>query len=151
MSGMTTYLRHPRSVWRGSILLWSYLRVCELAPVVLGRGRHPSPFGHTCVLVAGIHPKGNQERFPINNVGNDGDEDGLPINIVGKTRKRKFPLAREYRRGVSLSAFNMGMLKKSASGVLALLPCSRTGSTLRAPKGLRPYWTDPRLRGGMFF
>jgi len=35
-----------------------------------------------------------------------------------------------------------GMLKKAASGVLALLPCSRTGSTLRAPKGLRPCWTD---------
>jgi len=34
------------------------------------------------------------------------------------------------------------MLKKAASGVLALLPCSRTGSTLRAPKGLRPCWTD---------
>jgi hypothetical protein len=36
----------------------------------------------------------------------------------------------------------MGMLKKAASGVLALLPCSRTESTLRAPKGLRPCWTD---------
>ncbi len=35
-----------------------------------------------------------------------------------------------------------GMLKKSASGVLVLVPCSRTGSTLRAPKGLRPCWTD---------
>jgi len=34
------------------------------------------------------------------------------------------------------------MLKKVASGVLALLPCSRTGSTLRAPKGLWPCWTD---------
>ncbi len=32
----------------------------------------------------------------------------------------------------------MGMLKKAASGVLALLPCSRTESTLRASKGLRP-------------
>ena len=30
------------------------------------------------------------------------------------------------------------MLKKAASGVLALLPCSRTQCTLRAPKGLRP-------------
>jgi hypothetical protein len=30
----------------------------------------------------------------------------------------------------------MGMLKKAASGVLALLPCSRTESTLRAPKVL---------------
>ncbi len=34
------------------------------------------------------------------------------------------------------------MLKKAASGVLALLPCSRNASTLRAPKGLRPCWTD---------
>jgi len=34
------------------------------------------------------------------------------------------------------------MLKKAASGVLALLPCSRTESTLRASKGLRPCWTD---------
>jgi hypothetical protein len=59
--------------------------------------------------VAGIHPKGNQDGFPIKNVGNDDDEDGFPINIVGKMRKRKFPVAREYRKGVSLSAFNMGM------------------------------------------
>jgi len=36
----------------------------------------------------------------------------------------------------------LGMLKKAASGVLALLPCSRTESTLRASKGLRPCWTD---------
>jgi len=36
----------------------------------------------------------------------------------------------------------MGMLKKAASGVLALLPCSRTMSTLRASKGLRPCWTE---------
>ena len=34
------------------------------------------------------------------------------------------------------------MLKKAASGVLASLPCSRTGSTLRAPNWLRPCWTD---------
>jgi hypothetical protein len=38
---------------------------------------------HTCVSVAGIHPKGNQDGFPIKNVGNDGDGEGLPINIVG--------------------------------------------------------------------
>ncbi len=36
----------------------------------------------------------------------------------------------------------MGMLKKAASGVLALLPCSRTPCTLRASKWLRPCWTD---------
>jgi hypothetical protein len=34
------------------------------------------------------------------------------------------------------------MLKKATSGVLALLPCSRTGCTLRASKGLRPCWAD---------
>ena len=44
------------------------------------------------------------------------------------------------------------MLKKAASGVLALLPCSRTMSTLRASKGLRPCWIDPseRLRACFF-
>ena len=35
-----------------------------------------------------------------------------------------------------------GLLKKAASGVLALLPCSRTPCTLRPPQGLRPCWTD---------
>ena len=34
------------------------------------------------------------------------------------------------------------MLKKATSGVLAILPCSRTPCTLRAPKWLRPCWTD---------
>jgi hypothetical protein len=38
--------------------------------------------------------------------------------------------------------YKLGMLKKAASGVLAILPCSRTERTLRAPKGLRPCWTD---------
>ena len=36
----------------------------------------------------------------------------------------------------------VGMLKKAASGVLALLTCSRTACTFRASKGLRPCWTD---------
>ncbi|WP_447970749.1 hypothetical protein [Nitrospira sp. M1] len=36
----------------------------------------------------------------------------------------------------------MGLLKKSASGVLAILPCSRITSTLRASKWLWPCWTD---------
>ncbi len=46
----------------------------------------------------------------------------------------------------------MGMLKKAASGVLAILPCSRTPCTLRASKWLRPCWTDPseRLRACFF-
>jgi hypothetical protein len=34
------------------------------------------------------------------------------------------------------------MLKKAASGVLAMLPCSRTVSTLRASTWLWPCWTD---------
>jgi len=44
------------------------------------------------------------------------------------------------------------MLKKAASGVLALLPCSRTMSTLRSSKRLRPCWIDPseRLRACFF-
>jgi len=47
------------------------------------------------------------------------------------------------------------MLKKAASGVLAFLPCSRTESTLRASKWLRPCWTDffehslPLMRAGL--
>ena len=36
----------------------------------------------------------------------------------------------------------MGLLKKAASGVLAIVPCSRKTSTLRAQKWLRPCWTD---------
>ena len=50
--------------------------------------------------------------------------------------------------------FDVGNVEKSASGVLALLPCSRTESTLRASKGLRPFlrlcsgqdWIDPSER-----
>ncbi len=55
--------------------------------------------------------------------------------------------------GLGINRFFRGMLKKAASGVLALLPCSRTMSTLRASKGLRPCWTDffehsQAVRGG---
>ena len=35
-----------------------------------------------------------------------------------------------------------GLLKKAASGVLAIFPCSRTEGTLRAQKWLRPCWTN---------
>lgn len=35
-----------------------------------------------------------------------------------------------------------GMLKKASSFVLAILPCSRTVGTLRAPTCLRPCWKD---------
>ena len=34
-----------------------------------------------------------------------------------------------------------GLLKKAASGVLAIFPCSRTGSTLCAQNWLRSCWT----------
>jgi len=46
------------------------------------------------------------------------------------------------REGGKWESSFWGMLKKAASGVLALFPCSRTESTLRASKGLRPCWTD---------
>jgi len=45
----------------------------------------------------------------------------------------------------------VGMLKKAASGVLAILPCSRTKCTLRASKWLWPCWTTSRLREDMLF
>jgi hypothetical protein len=35
-----------------------------------------------------------------------------------------------------------GLLKKAASGVLAIFPCSRITHTLRASKWLRPCWTN---------
>ena len=46
----------------------------------------------------------------------------------------------------------MGLLKKAASGVLAIFPCSRIPHTLRASKWLRPCWTDPsgRLKACFF-
>ena len=59
--------------------------VVRPAPEAIGRGGPSSHFCHTCVsvagihpslrsypqFVAGIHPKGNQDRFPITDVGND--------------------------------------------------------------------------------
>jgi len=45
-------------------------------------------------------------------------------------------------REITPQAFIRGMLKKAASGVLPILPCSRTGCTLRASKRLRPCWSD---------
>ena len=58
----------------------------------------------------------------------------------------------EEKPGSNLHKHGVGMLKKAASGVLAILPCSRTGCTLRAsttgaPVGtlqaiLRPCWAD---------
>jgi len=71
-------LRHPhRSVTEIHLpLVISASRVAGIhlafAPARIG-GRYPSPFRHTCVPVAGIHPKSTQEGFPIKNVGNDAD------------------------------------------------------------------------------
>jgi len=45
----------------------------------------------------------------------------------------------------------MGMLKKAASGVLALLPCSRAECTLRASKELRPFLRVAQDRTGRTF
>jgi hypothetical protein len=39
-------------------------------------------------------------------------------------------------------SFKKGLLKKATSGVLAIFPCSRTGSTLCAQNWLRPCWTN---------
>ena len=38
--------------------------------------------------------------------------------------------------------FNLGLLKKATSGVLAIFPCSRIASTLRAKNLLYPCWSD---------
>jgi hypothetical protein len=38
--------------------------------------------------VAGIHPKENQDGFPIENVGNDGGKERFPIANVGKGKVR---------------------------------------------------------------
>jgi hypothetical protein len=38
--------------------------------------------------------------------------------------------------------FCMGLLKKAASGVLAIFLCSRIASTFRAQKWLWPCWTN---------
>jgi hypothetical protein len=37
---------------------------------------------------------------------------------------------------------SVGLVKKAASGVLAIFPCSRTQRTLRPQKRLWPCWTD---------
>ncbi len=60
------------------------------------------------------------------------------------SRKNNFPcLGVDPSRLASLLVLSIrGMLKKAASGVLALLPCSRTMSTLRASKGRERRWTD---------
>jgi hypothetical protein len=43
---------------------------------------------------AGIHPKGNQDGCPIENVGHDADEEKFPINIVGHDKEEKIPVPR---------------------------------------------------------
>jgi len=78
------------------------------------------------------------------------------INGVSPPHHEPACLARPEGRNFPL----VGMLKKATSGVLALVPCSRTESTLRASQVLRPCWADffehflplmmsVSLRGGM--
>jgi hypothetical protein len=63
------------------------------------------------------------------------------VAIVTRMIKKKFNEANTLDPDIAHTSY-MGMLKKAASGVLTFLPCSRTKSTLRASKGLRPCWTD---------
>ena len=57
----------------------SYATFFALPQVVEG---DPFYYCHTCVSVAGIHPKKNLERFPINNVGNDGEDGYQSASVV---------------------------------------------------------------------
>jgi len=68
-------------------------------------------------------------------------QDGLEMGCENGPVENLYPMAHTCP-GRNRHEQLTGMLKKAASGVLALVPCSRTGSTLRAPKGLRPCWTD---------
>ena len=67
-------------------------------------GGDPSPFCHTHVSVAGIHPpfiipavsggypsEGNQDGFPIKNVGNDGAGERSPLHHVGNDNPFSHP------------------------------------------------------------
>ena len=47
------------------------------------------------------------------------------------------PLAPQSQLLTKETIYNTGLLKKASNGVLALVPCSRTTSTLRAQKWLR--------------
>ena len=40
--------------------------------------------------VAGIHPYGTQDGFPITNVGNDNLRNGCPIHNVGNDEEERF-------------------------------------------------------------
>ncbi len=73
--------------------------------------------------------------------------------------RRQWPMVRGKRNDEIVQLHKRGMLKKAASGVLALLPDlrarrlgalrrsrSRTESTLRGSKRLRPCWTNPSVR-----
>jgi hypothetical protein len=58
---------------------------------------------------------------------------GMRIPKSGNTPELNDVLPYRSISGFCFRSF-MGMLKKAASGVLAILPCSRTESTLRASK-----------------
>jgi hypothetical protein len=75
--------------------------------------------------LAGVFSKGTAGEESQNTKPNSARSQALGTNI----------------RGQALVWF-MGMLKKAASGVLTILPCSRTPCTLRASKWPRPCWTD---------
>jgi len=64
---------HTRSLWRVSIFFPSYPR-----------------------FQAGIHSKGNQDGFPINNVGNDGEREIL-ASVFALARRSATARKREYR------------------------------------------------------
>jgi len=69
-----------------------------------------------------------------------------PITLltVKGSRKNNLPClgVDPFRLAALLVLSIRGMLKKAASGVLAILPCSRTPCTLRSSKWLRPCWTN---------
>ena len=61
------------------------------------------------VRVGGRYPsEKGPERFPIKNVGNDGDGDGLPMNNVGNDEEEKISVGTGMNEEeASFSAFNM--------------------------------------------
>lgn len=62
--------------------------------------------------------------------------------VSGSPSKNTQGFALVPQQAKRIESYMRGMLKKAASRVLALLPCSCTACTLRASIGLRPCWTD---------
>jgi len=60
----------------------SFPQAVELAPTVIGRGGHLSPFCHPAVCGGYPSEKFGQHRFPITHVGIDKD-DVFPMKDVG--------------------------------------------------------------------